>query len=258
MESSDKPGNGGSGTSAGKALALLDVLGGPRSVLGVSELADRASLSKSTAYRLLLVLVERGWVTRVGDRYTLAPRVFELGNQVRVARPNGIRDRAMPFLAELFARTRETVHLGVLDGTDVVYIEKLFGHESTRLDTVVGSRRPAYATALGKAMLASSTADVLHQHRRRAYRRYTPYTIATAAGLERSLQKVRSEGWATDFEESFLGVSCLAVPVIDPQTGTAVAAISVSTAKPGLHRFGAALQGAAEQLSRQLGPRVAA
>jgi DNA-binding IclR family transcriptional regulator len=235
-------------------MALLDAFEGPRAVLGVSELAATARVAKSTAHRLLQVLIDGGYVLRVGEKYTLSRRVFELGNQVRVARPNGLRDRAMPYMAELFALTRENVNLAVLSDTDVLYVEKLFGHSSTRVDSVVGSRRPAYATALGKAMLAFSEDEVVESNLVVTYRRNTSYTISNRTSMERALAGVREKGYATDFEESMLGVVCLAVPVFNPHTGLAVAALSLSTAvgHPVVTRYKSAMLRASEQLSAQL------
>jgi DNA-binding IclR family transcriptional regulator len=245
-----------SDTSAGKALALLDAFTGPRSILGVSEAAALAQLPKSTAHRLLHVLVDAGYLQRVGDQYSLSGRVFELGNQIRVARPNGLRDRAMPFMAELFSLTRQTIHLAVLSGTDVLYIEKLFGHESLRLGTAVGGRRPAYATALGKAMLAFADQGPAEWSRRIRYHRYTAYTITSPDLLNRSLTRIHDEGFATESEESMLGVACVAVPILNCSNDRAVAALSLSTSvgNASARRFKQALTRAAEQLSTQLTP----
>lgn len=237
-------------TSAGKALALLDALGGPRPVMGVSELAQIANLPKSTAHRLLTVLIDSGYVRRCGDKYALSMRAFELGNRVSVARSNGLRDRAMPVLAELYAQTRETVHLAVQAGAGVLYLEKLFGPDSAKVNTAVGARRPLHATALGKAILAFSDPDSdITPHMR--LRRLTAFTIATPDSMERTLEKVRNEGYATDFEESSLGISCVAVPVFDRRTHKPVAALSISAGVGGrsVLRYRSIMLKAAEQMS---------
>jgi DNA-binding IclR family transcriptional regulator len=237
-------------TSAGKALALLDALGGPRQTMGVSELAQIASLPKSTAHRLLTVLIDSGYVRRVGDKYALSTRTFELGNRVAVARSNGLRDRAMPVLAELYAQTRETVHLAVQAGSSVLYVEKLFGPDSAKVQTAVGARRPLHATALGKAILAHADPEGEAASYMRL-RRLTAYTIATPDLMQRTLEKVRSEGYATDFEESALGISCVAVPVFDQRTGKPVAALSIAAGVGGrsVLRYRTIMAKAAEQMS---------
>ena len=243
-------------TSAGKALALLDAFNISRAVLGVSELAELAHLPKSTAHRLLNVLVDSGYLQRVADQYSLSDRMFELGNHTRLGRPYGLRDRAMPFMAELFAQTRQTLHLAVLVDTDVLYVEKLFGHESLRRGTAVGRRRPAYATALGKAMLAFADQQPAEWSQRIRYRRYTAHTITSPDLMNRSLARVHDEGFATDSEESMLGVACLAVPILNRSNDRAIAALSLSTSvnNTSARRYRQALTKAAEQLSVQLDP----
>lgn len=245
-------------TSAGKALALLDAFISPRSILGVSELASLAHLPKSTAFRLLNALVVCGYLHRVGDQYSLSDRVFELGSHTRMARPHGLRDRAMPFMAELFGQTRQTIHLAVLAGTDVLYLEKLYGHESLRLGTAVGGRRPAYATALGKAMLAFAEQEPADWCRRIRYHRFTAYTIVSPELMKQSLTRVHDEGLAFDSEESMLGVACVAVPILNSRNGRAIAALSLSTpvGNGSARRFTKPLAKAAEQLSTQLTPFV--
>jgi len=214
-------------SSAAKALLLIDAFAGPRGVLGVTELAARARLSKSTAHRLLTVLMAQGFVRRVGDRYCLSEHLFELGNYVRLCRPNGLRHRAMPFLAELFAQTHQTIHLAVLRGTEVLYVEKLFGHDPAPCDTAIGARRPAYATALGKAMIAFSPPEIINRNLSVDFKRITPFTIVQPTQLGHALDRVRNSGYATDHEEYRLGVNCLAAPIRDPQTGAVIAGLSV-------------------------------
>lgn len=245
-------------TSAGKALALLDALGGPRAVMGVSELAQAVGLPKATAHRLLAILIDSGYVRRAGDKYALSIRAFELGSQVAVTRSNGLRDRAMPVLTELYAQTREAVHLAVPTGSSILYIEKLFGPDSARIGTAVGMRRPQYATALGKSILAYSDAQH-HTSMHARYYRFTAFTIGSSIILAQALARVREEGFATDFEETFLGVSCIAVPILDRRTQKPVAALSLATRSVGrsVLRYKDVMLNAAEQLSGHVSTLVA-
>ena len=173
-------------SSAAKALALLDAFAGRRALLGVTELAEAVDVPKPTAHRLLGVMIAQGFVRKEGTRYCLTERVFELASRAGAAslRSSGLRARTMPYMAELFVRTRETVHLATLAGTDVLYLEKIFGHYGPRCSTAVGGRKPAYATALGKAMLAHSADDVLAANMDAPFRAFTPTTIRTPARLE--------------------------------------------------------------------------
>ncbi len=235
-------------TSAGKALALLDAFSGRLGVVGVTELAERAHVTKPTAHRLLQVLVAGGYVRRVGDRYCLSEHVFEMGNQVRACRPSGIRDIAGPYLGELFAETRQTVQLAVLSGAEVLYLDKVVGLYGAPCPTSVGARRPTYATGLGKALLAFASAERLQDTLRAPFRRFTRQTL-TAAQLEGCLDDVRQDGYATDHEELRRGVNCVAAPVLDP-AGLAIAAISVCSASPTSERRNLrALQRIAGELS---------
>jgi DNA-binding IclR family transcriptional regulator len=238
-------------TSAGKVLKLLDAFISAPPVVGVTELAARANLSKSTAHRLLTVLVSSGHVRRAGDRYCLSDRLFEIGNQVWPGGAPDLRRRAMPFLADLFAVTRHVVHLAVLCGTQVLYVEKLFGHSSVQCRTNVGGCLPAHATALGKAMLAHSDERTVNAVLRAGLRSFTPFTIVSEPQLQRALEKVRDTGTATGHEEFQRGLSCIASPICDPRTGRAVAAISISaSSERPVERFSHHLVESTRMLSR--------
>jgi DNA-binding IclR family transcriptional regulator len=216
-------------SSAARVLRLLDAFVGLPALVGVTQLADRAGLPKSTAHRLLLTLTREGYVEREGHRYSLTNRAFEIGNQASNYRPSGLREQAMPFLTDLFMQTRQTVHLAVMEDGDVLYLEKIFGHESARMTTTVGGRKPPHATALGKAILAFSPQEVRDQALGTFLPRLTPHTCVERAMLEAQLAEIRSAGSATDRGEYALGLTCVAAPVRNPRTGHAIAAVSVST-----------------------------
>lgn len=213
-------------TSVGKALALLEVFAGSEDALGVSEVARRAGLPKSTAYRLLAVLEEWGLLEREGVRYCLGRRLFEWGNWVRDCWPRSLRDIALPYMADLFERTHETVHLAVLDGFEVLYIEKIYGHNQVRTPSRVGGRVDAYCSALGKAMLAFGSDQTLQQVVKRL-RPHTPYTIVVPDVFLQEVASVRKAGFAIDREEIAAGLTCVAAPICD-ERGRAFAAISIS------------------------------
>jgi DNA-binding IclR family transcriptional regulator len=222
----DSDGDAVVGTSAGKALALLDAFEHVDTSVGVSELARRTGVPKSTAFRLLAVLENHQLVERQGKRYCLGKRLFELGNRVSFCRPSAIRDSALPFLSDLYELTHETVHLAVLDGTDVLYLEKLFGHHQVKAPSTVGGRVPAYCSAIGKALLASSDSAALTASLERGLRPRTGYTIVTPSLFREELTAVRSQGVAFDREEANVGVTCVASPIF-ARNGRLLAAISV-------------------------------
>lgn len=243
-------------TSTAKVLRMLDAFAGPHASLGVTELALKVGVPKSTAHRLLRSLIEAQYVRHTGNRYYLASRAFELGQHLGSCRPNGLRDRAMPFLADLYAETRETVHLAVLEGVDVLYLEKLYGPDSVRSGTAVGTRRRAHATALGKAMLAFSAVSVVEKALTTGMNRYTQYTQVNPGHLETLLDRTRDQGFATDQEESLLGMACIAAPIRAPQSGRAVAAVSLSVraSRGALDKYSSKVIKTANGIARHLGP----
>jgi len=149
IELSPPTGSPGLDTSVGKALTVLDVFLGEGTLLGVSQIAARAQLPKSTTHRLLAVLVEHGYVERVDARYRLGRAIFELGNMVSDCRPRSLRSIAMPYMTNLYEASHATVNLAVLDGSDVLYVEKIYGHRAVDLPSRVGdaSRRCAPRSA---------------------------------------------------------------------------------------------------------------
>lgn len=216
----------GVATSVGKALTLLEAFAGSEVPLGVSEVARRSGLHKSTAYRLLAVLEEWGLVERDGVQYHLGRRLFEWGNWVRDCWPSSLRDLALPYMTDLFERTHETVHLAVLDGLEVLYIEKIYGHNQVRTPSRVGGRVDAYCSALGKAMLAFGPDQTVNRTLANLRPR-TPYTIVLPNLFIEEIEAVRNVGFAIDREEIAAGLTCVAAPICD-SNGRAFAAISLS------------------------------
>jgi DNA-binding IclR family transcriptional regulator len=243
-------------TSVGKALALLDAFENIDTSLGVSELARRTHLPKSTAFRLLAILEQRQLVERQGTRYCLGTRLFELGHRVSYCRPRSLRDSAVPFLSDLYELTHETVHLGVLDGTDVLYLEKLFGHQRVKAPSAVGARVPAYCSALGKALLAVSEPDATQAALARGLQPRTGYTIIAPTLFTQELDTVRTRGGiAFDREESSVGVNCVAAP-IHARNGRLLGAVSVCgpTGRFNPHDYASSVL----QVARGIGNAIAA
>jgi DNA-binding IclR family transcriptional regulator len=215
--------------SVDKALSLLTVFGAEAYTgVGVSELARRARLSKSTAFRLLGVLERNGVIERVGSDYRLGQKLHELGARVYAPDHDRLREVLTPFLIDLYELTHETVHLAVLHGGDVVYLNKLYGHRPVRSPSRIGGRAPAYCTGVGKALLAYHH-DAAERVLASQLKPLTPRTLSQTEALRSALATIRSEGIAFDDEEAFVGLSCVAVPVLGP-SGRPVAALSVAGA----------------------------
>jgi DNA-binding IclR family transcriptional regulator len=239
-------------TSVGKALTLLSALGSSTMPVGVTALARQTNVAKSTAFRLLAMLEQRGLVERVGSRYRLGVKVFELGNSIPYCRPRSLRDVALPYLVELCNRAAATVHLAVRDGLDVLYIEKLYGHDAVASPSHVGGRVPAHCTALGKSLLAFSGDRHVVERAAGSLEARTPYTITAPALFAQELLKVRAAGFAIDREESRIGLTCVAAPVLD-ERGLAIASISLSGRTSHLvpERYAEGVRAAAAKISRE-------
>lgn len=213
-------------TSVTKALVLLDAFRRVGPVAGVSDLARATGLPKSTAFRLLNQLAANGFLNRHGTDYRLDQHVFELGNCVPMCTPGDLRSIAAPFLSDLFASSRTVVHLAVLDGIDVLYVDKIQGNTTVKVPTVVGGRIPASCSALGKAMLPFGHRDRIEKILEAGLRRRTRHSIAAPGLFLSELQQVRQNGFAFDREEAALGLTCVAAPII--WNGRSIAAISTS------------------------------
>ncbi|NNG21191.1 IclR family transcriptional regulator [Naumannella sp. ID2617S] len=214
-------------TAVDKALALLGAFGKDAgSGVGVSELARRTDLSKSTAFRVLGMLERNGAVERAGSNYRLGPLLTELTAPVTLPEVEQIRDVLTPFLAHLYERTRQTVHLAMLEGSDVVYLNKLHGLHHVPSPSRIGGRIPAYCTAVGKVLL-SHAPDLVEEVLAEELPAWTEHTVTDADELRAELARIREAGIGFDRGEVRLGLNCVAAPVLGP-TGVPVAAMSVS------------------------------
>lgn len=214
-------------TAVDKALSLL-VAFGPEAAsgVGVSELARRSGLSKSTAFRVLAMLERNGAVERAGSQYRLGPLIQQLATPQLSSDDDLVRDTLTPFLVNLYERTRHTVHLAVLEGTEVIYLNKLHGLHQVPSPSRIGGRIPAYATAVGKILLAHDD-EALERVLASELSPWTPDTITDPGRLREEVLRSREEGLAHDHEEIMAGLECVAAVVTSP-TGTAVAAMSIS------------------------------
>lgn len=209
-----------------KGLAVLELLAHSDRPLGVTELARELGVAKSNAHRILQALTELRYVRKheASGTYQATIRVWELGTAV-LAHFN-LREVAVPFMERLLERTRETVHLSVLDGYDVVYVHKLESPEPVRAYTQIGGRAPAHCVATGKAMLAWSAPASLETLAERL-QRHSDKTIVEPEKFLREMSKVRSQGFAVNRGEWRSSVCGVGSPIRDPSGGI-IAAIGLS------------------------------
>ncbi|MEJ2864020.1 IclR family transcriptional regulator [Actinomycetospora flava] len=218
-------------TVLGKTLAVLRAFTAEDTALGFAELQRRTGLAKSTVHRTLGELVEHGLLERVDGRYRLSGLVFELGMRASVGR--GLLEVATPFLEDLYERTHETVHLGVREGAEVVYVAKMGGHQQVRAPSTLGGRMPLHATAIGKVLLAHAPPGDVDALLAAPLARRAPRTITHAPLLRAQLAEILERGVAFEHEESAPGITCVAAGVPEPGQDLRTA---VSVTGP-VHRF---------------------
>ncbi|WP_344414122.1 IclR family transcriptional regulator [Pseudonocardia ailaonensis] len=209
-------------TVLGRVATVLEAFSDGQRVLSLGDLNERTGLPKSTLHRLAEQLCGVGWIERDAGGYRVGMRMFELGSLA--AAGNQLHDAAFPHLQALASRTGMSVQLGVLDGADVVYLERIMVG-SLRLPTRRGGRRPAYCTALGKAMAAfdeeSASAMIAAEMPRK-----TATTIVDPAAMRSELVRVREGGVAFDRGEAYRDIVCVAAPI--RSSGGAIGAVSVT------------------------------
>jgi DNA-binding IclR family transcriptional regulator len=214
--------------SVQSVLSALDVLDcfQTSDELGVTEVARRLGVAKSTAHRLLSTLCARGVVQRIPEtgHYRLGLHLWELGQLVQDRVP--LRHVALPLLEELRLRTGHTAHLTIADGPDVVFLERLQALSGIALFGERRRRMPLHTTSAGKVLAAFNPA-VSQARIDAGFPVLTPRTISSADQWEACLADVRRRGFSVTDSENMPGLASIAAPVIDP-SGLAVAAVSIA------------------------------
>lgn len=243
-------------TVVSRALALLYAFDERHRRLSLTELARRADLPAPTVHRLSRELVAGGALERDADgQFTIGRRLWDVGVLSPV--PMRLQHVASPFLNDIHATTRATVHLAIRDGTSVLYVDRLSGRASVPVVSRVGSRLPMHATGVGKVLLAHAPQDV-QEAVLADLPRLTPYTVVQPQRLREQLADVRRHGYATTVEEMTLGACSIAVPIAtrahdgaDPVMVAALGVVVPSLGR-GRARHLTALQVAAGGIGRSL------
>ncbi|MFI9428969.1 IclR family transcriptional regulator [Streptomyces achromogenes] len=196
-----------------KSFLVLDHLPGDGNLIGVSELARRTGLSKTTVHRILGLLTGLGLADHPAGGYRLGRRIVDIVAQTPCVRTQALRDQLLPYLLDLYRLTDEAVHLGVLREQGVLCLERLHGHRSAPLPLRIGSILPPHATALGKALLAFTDEPLDTRGLAGDLPAVTSRTLATGTLLQTELDQVRGHGVAVDQGEFKPGVACVAVPL---------------------------------------------
>jgi DNA-binding IclR family transcriptional regulator len=209
----------------GKAVLVLQAFTVEDTTLTFADLQRRTGLPKATVHRIASDLVAARLLDREGGRYRLSGLVFELGMRASVER--GLLEVAIPFLEDLYERTHETVHLGLREATEVVYVAKMGGHHQAAAPSRLGGRMPLHATAIGKALLAHAPEEVRNSVLRAKLPRQAPRTITAPGILRQQLDSIVDGGIAYEYEESAVGIVCVAAPILD-RDDHVLAAVSVT------------------------------
>jgi len=236
-----------------KALQLLDEFLDGDASMGVSDIARRAGIPTSTAFRLLAYLVESGFVSKEGTRYRPGDKLFELGNRVAHSRPRGLREQVAPYLGDLYAGSGMTTRLAILDGSDIVILDKVVGLHTLPAPTPIGGRVPATCTALGKALLAFQPHAELAKVLRGPLPRRSRHSLTNPGILHRQLMDIRSTRLAYDRQESVLGQVCVATPIMRGDVAVGAISLSAPAVRVNLQRSEATLRKTAGHIERLLG-----
>jgi IclR family pca regulon transcriptional regulator len=249
-----------------RGLSILSSFKSARPLLGVSELAREIGLSRSTTHRYVATLAALGYLEQdqLTRRYRLGPRVLDLG--FSAINSMELREISVPHLQRLSDETGHTVNMAILDGADVVYVERCRssrqGQREIDLNLHVGSRLPAYCTSLGKVLLAylsdedrDAVLDGVELTQR------GPNTLTSRKALEQELGQVRNRGLAVNNEELAFGLRSIAAPVRG-HSGEAAAAINLAVHRSWVSiedlvkRFGPPLKQTAADISARAGHRM--
>ena len=244
-------------SSVANAIRLTKAFSEQEYEMGISALAARLGLAKSTVHRLATTLVEYDMLeqNRETGKYRLGLAFFELGTLVR--RKMDVPTEAQGEIHALADSSGETVQLAILDHFTVLYIRIRESRQAVRMSSGLGSRAPAHCTGVGKALLAFQPPDVVQQVMENGLKRYTVNTITDPESLRAELASIRGRGYAIDDEEIEVGLRCVAAPIRD-HSGHVVAAISVAApvqrmSKKTVQATIPSVVAAAENISRRLG-----
>jgi IclR family pca regulon transcriptional regulator len=210
----------------GKGLAIIELFNETRKRMAISEAAKLTGLTRAAARRYLLSLVHLGYAEFDGKYFSLTPRVMRLGHAYLAATP--LTKLLQPFLDDIARQVGDPSMAGILDDTDVVCIAQATPPRIVFTSLSVGSRLPAYRTALGRVLLAHASTQKLEAYWQRArFEARTPKSLVTREALEKELAKVRDSGYAIVDEEVELGLRTIAVPIRNTG-GIVIAAVNVT------------------------------
>ncbi|MET0237025.1 MAG: IclR family transcriptional regulator [Kibdelosporangium sp.] len=237
-----------------RVFRLLDAFSATRPALSLSELSTVTGLPLSTTHRLVAELTTWGGLTRGADgRYRIGLRLLEIGSLSPGSL--GLRERAMPFLEDLYSATRQNVQLAVRDELDAVYVERISARGAVNIVTRVGSRMPLHATGVGLILLAHADTDVLERVFANPLERFTEMTIGTTTRLREVLAAARRDGYVISDRQIEMITQSIAAPVRDTSNAVIAALSIVVPIETDAHTLVPAVRAAGHGISRAMGWR---
>jgi DNA-binding IclR family transcriptional regulator len=246
-------------SSVAAAVRVLKCFSEVEPEIGISSLAKRLSLAKSTVHRLAVTLTSEGLLEQSPEtgRYRLGINLFVMGALVR--RRLDVSNMAQPFLNVLREKTGETIHLAVMKDTDILYLYNLESRQAIRMKSYIGTIKPAFCTCEGRAIVAYGGTELINKVINSPLSARTPETQTNPTQLIKMFAEIRTHGYAIDDEESEQGMRGIGAPLRDI-TGQVVAAIGIGgpsqrlTLKK-LRGLAPELMSTADAISSQLGYR---
>ncbi|AAU37169.1 MULTISPECIES: DNA-binding transcriptional regulator KdgR [Basfia] len=210
-----------------KVFGIIEALAEQKEI-GITELAQRLMMSKSTTYRFLQTMKTLGFVSQEGEteKYTLTLKLFEVGAKaLEYADIIGLANHEMSYISR---QTNETLHLGTLDGTEIIYLHKIDSGYNLRMYSRIGRRNPIYSTAIGKVLLSGLTnKEIRELLADLTFVKHTSKTLENIDQLIEEIEKVRKQHYAEDNEEQEPGLRCVAAPIYN-RFGRIIAGLSIS------------------------------
>jgi IclR family pca regulon transcriptional regulator len=216
-----------------RGLAVIRAFDAEHTEMRLSEVAEATGLTRAATRRFLLTLVELGYVRQDEDRFSLRPRVLDLGYSYLSGL--SFQEIAQPHMETLVREVNESSSISVLDDLDVVYVVRVPTRRIMTITLAVGTRLPAYATSMGRVLLASLPPEELEARLQRVeLEALTPHTVRTKKALREEIERVRAEGFATVDQELEEGLRSAAVPITSAAGKVAALNVSVHASRTGM------------------------
>jgi DNA-binding IclR family transcriptional regulator len=245
--------------SIDRAVAIMECFNEERKELKLSEISMMLELNKSTVHGIITTLKYHGFVSQDENtqKYRLGLRFIEFGE--KVMNSISIRNVALPIINKVCLKIEETVHIAMLDGFNIVWIEKQECNRSIKTSTTIGAKMPAYTTADGKVILSHQNKDKINDYFPKKIPKFTPNTITSKQNLLKQLEAIKENGYAIDNEEYIEGIKCVAAPIFDHEGNVW---LSISTTGPAfrmtetkINELKVIIKEAANEISYRIGYR---